>query len=178
MKNKKSFIKYMATLAVIFDKELTDALAEVYWQVLEPFSDEDCDKAFQKVMATSRFWPKPADFLEVLQGTEEEKAVNAWIEVDRAMKRIGTYSSVTFKDHVIHSVIETMGGWISLGETCSSEWKWKQKEFERLYTFMEKRADHPGHLPGLIEIDNQARGFSIEPPVRIGFEERKQLEEG
>ena len=89
------------------------------------------------------------------------------------MRRIGVYESVSFADPVVGSVIETMGGWIRLGDMLQNEEKWKQKEFERLYEILVVNGGHhPKSLPGIMEMENAVRGYKVTvKPVLIGAQQ-------
>lgn len=171
MKDESKFKEYMLVLGEIFDKEITPALTGVYWKTLEHFSDEQCKRAFEQVIQTAKFFPKPAEFIEILEGRAENKAVHAWIEVNEAVRRFGPYQSVKFSDPVIHSVVQTMGGWPKLMDCTMDEWKWRQKEFERLYAVITERdGKHPDHLPGIHELENAEYKGQV---IRIGFEKER-----
>ena len=139
MENKKRFSSMMASLTEIFDKEITRGLSEIYWQTLKPFSDKECEKAFSAIISTCKFFPKPAEFIEILKGSQQESATIAWLKVDKAVRRIGVEASVQFNDPVIHSTIEAMGGWEKLGDALERDWKWVRKEFESLYPIMSRK---------------------------------------
>lgn len=166
MKNEIKFKEYMTMICEMFDKKLSDMMKDLYWKMLEHFTDEQCEKVFQEIILSSKFFPKPADFMEILKGKKQDQATIAWIEVLNAVKRIGNYESVKFADPVIHSVLQVMGGWDQLAATMTTdEEKWKQKEFERLYQVMERRGDHPDHLLGFNELNNS-------PAMIAEYEER------
>ena len=175
MKNKKTFANFILAIGEMFDKDISQALRDIYWKALEPFSDAQCAKAFNAIILSSRFFPKPVDVIEAIRGTGETRAITAWGQVLKAIQAQGAYQSVKFSDPVIHSVVEFMEGWPKLCGTLTDELKWKQKEFERLYKTMEGRGEHAEYLPGIMEIDNGAQGYETEGPVLIGFE-RKQIE--
>jgi hypothetical protein len=61
-----------------------------------------------------RFMPKPADIIRHLCNDKKQRALDAWSQVESAIRHIGRYSSVAFEDHVIHVVIQKMGGWVKL----------------------------------------------------------------
>ena len=67
MKDEKMFNNYMATLGEIFDKKLTKVLTNIYFQALSKFSDEQCKVAFEKIISKSKFFPKPAEILEIME---------------------------------------------------------------------------------------------------------------
>ena len=181
MRDESKFKEYLTALCEIHDKKISPLLASLYWKVLEPFTDEQCEKAFKSLIYESRFFPKPVEFIETIKGTTGDRATTAWLEVLETVARVGHYQSVRFDDPVIHAVIEAMGGWVRLaGDMKADEEKWKQKEFERLYQVLSKnpRDNVPSYLPGLCEIQNAANGYDITSnPVMIG-NERKQLEAG
>jgi hypothetical protein len=179
MKDKKMFGEFILAIGEMFDKDISDVLRQLYWKALEPFTDEQCKKAFNDVILSSRFFPKPIDIIEKIKGTQSNRATEAWIQTLTAIRRIGTYRSVKFSDPVIHAVIEFMSGWPEMGNILVDDEKWKQKEFERLYPIMEARGRCPEYLPGRIEVKNSAHGFldHIPQPVAIGFEDVKRIEE-
>ncbi len=176
MENKVKFAKFMTVISEMFDKKQSKALTEIYWKALEPFTDEQCEKAFNEVILSSRFFPKPVDVIEAIRGTQGNRATEAWIKTLNTIRRIGTYQSVKFDDPVIHAVIEVMGGWSAMGNMLIDDEKWKQKEFERLYPVMESRGNSPIYLPGRIEMENMKTGHLEEIPVPVLIGETEEIE--
>jgi len=171
MKNEIKFMELMTGLGELFDKTISDPLKNIYWKILEPFPDEDCEKAFNQIIATCKFFPKPVEFLEILRGRSEDDSTRAWILVDEAMRKHGNYSSLDFGEPKIHRIVEMLGGWDYLGTITEEEWKWKRKEFESLYQAI-KRPDGPDWVIGICEKANEPRGF--ESPKLISLAEKKQ----
>ena len=68
MKNEVKFKEYMATLCELYDRQISKLLTDLYWKILEPFTDEQCEEAFKEIISSCRFFPKPADFREVILG--------------------------------------------------------------------------------------------------------------
>ena len=178
MKNKKLFREYMVLLGEIHNRELSDLLLDAYWKILEPFSDDACKKSFDQLIAISKFFPKPPDFLEILRGTIQDTAVLAWEKVDSTVKSHGPYVSVKFDDDVIHSCIELMGGWVALCNEDIKNWHWKQKEFVQLYATLSKKNIHPEYLPGIVEKENGPRGLKFPSPVLIGDKKLELMKGG
>lgn len=173
MKNERLFREYMVALSEVHGKVISALLHSIYWKTLEPYTDEECEQAFKELTLSSRFFPKPADFIEVLRGKADDQATRAWIMAIETVRRVGPYQSIRFADPVIHGVLKFMGGWSAAGDWSKDELKWKQKEFERLYAIMAKGGNHPDYLPGVHEIDNAANGYEVKPEVvRIGFDEK------
>jgi len=184
MKNEVKFKEYMATLCELYDRQISKLLTDLYWKILEPFTDEQCEEAFKEIIYSCRFFPKPADFLDVLQGKKQHQATAAWLKVLNAVARIGNYQSVKFSDPVIHSVINAMGGWPQLCMMSNDEVKWKQKEFERLYEVLSERGGkHPEYLPGASEMSNTPEKIAMyeertgknfqQEVIQIGFDDKE-----
>jgi len=179
MKSERLFREHMMALAEIHGKELSALLNSLYWKALEPFTDAECERAFKELIFTAKFFPKPADFLELLRGKREDLGARAWIKVIEAVRRCGNWQSVEFDDPVIHSVFKFWGGWGVTRDWKDKDLKWTQKEFERLYAiFLGENREHPKYLPGDHEIQNAADGYDRAPEiVRIGSDgdEMKQI---
>lgn len=177
MKDQIKFKEYMATLCELHDKTMSKILIDLFWKVLEPFTDEQCEKAFQNVIMTARFFPKPVDMIEVISGKREHESTRAWLTAYDAIVKIGNYGSVKFSDPVIHSVIEFFGGWPKFCEMTNDEVKWKQKEFEKLYQVMSAReGKHPVYLPGTTEIENSREGWVQKVDIiQIGFDDLRLI---
>ena len=171
MKDKKKFREIMAALAEVFDKEISETLLAVYWQVLEPYQDDEALKALNSCLKGCKFFPKPADILEFLQGKVDDRAVQAWEQVDKTMREHGNYVSVDFGDSKIHRVIELLGGWSYLGTLTEDEWKWKRKEFESAYRAIQGNGG-PARVAGLIEQSNAPFGYEGSELVQIGHGKR------
>jgi len=181
-RDAKQFAVIIASLAEVFsDKEPSKNVISLYWMALKEYTIEQIQKAASDIIQGRVYpsMPKPAEIIEAIRGTQGDRATRAWIDVLMAVRRIGTYESVKFKDPVIHAVIEHMGGWTELGNMKIDDEKWKQKEFEKLYPIMEARGRCPEYLPGKLEIYNSANGHPeyIPQPVAIGYENLKRIEE-
>lgn len=177
MKDRKLFLLNMATLGEVFDKQISDTLLEIYWRILEPFDDSQCISAFKRAVIELKFFPKPAELIEILQSKKEFAATNAWIDVLNAVRRIGCYRSVRFADPVIHSVVQIMGGWTRFADMTTDDEKWKQREFEKLYTLLSAQdGRHADYLPGIHESENSNSGWNVEPDiVQIGHTKQPML---
>lgn len=177
MKDATRFKEYMTALCEVHSREpLTFTLNDIYWKTLEPFDDYACESAFKYLLMHTKFFPKPSEFLEILEGNNQDKAMLAWLKVTKAIRRIGTYQSVRFDDPVIHSSIQAMGGWVSFGDVLEKDLPWKQKEFERIYSAIAGRnnGDHPEYLPGRSEMDNVRTGYREfkNEIIEIGFDNK------
>ncbi len=183
MTNDGRFRKNMAGLGETFDKEITEALAIIYWRAFEDWTDDQfkdaCNKYVNKPGTT--FFPRPGQLREVESGNNEAQALEAWEHLQQGIQRAGQYQSVQFQDSRITRVIESMGGWEAV---CLWEYKdlsFRRHEFLRTYAALTGDAGPPRPLAGLIEQDNQGRGYLVSPlePVVVGVRgEQRKIEGG
>jgi hypothetical protein len=159
MKDTKKFAKYMASCAAVFDKEVTDALSEIYWQALQSYSDEDVAAAFEQCIRLCRFFPKPGEIIDRIDGNIGTRTAIAWAKLKETMSQVGAYTSVRFNDPVIHSVVRAMGGWMDICRMDERDFMFREKEFKLLYEGYSRRTEHPEYLCGEVEGKNRQRGF-------------------
>lgn len=168
-----SFIELLTGMAAVHNKNLSKAVIDIYWQALARFTLADVKHALQTHVNHpdgGQFFPKPADIIRLLEGSGSDKASTAWAKVEKAIARIGSYSSVVFDDSLIHAVIEDMGGWIKLCEKTAEKLSFNGLEFQKRYqgflTTPPKR--HPKVLKGRVEADNARNGHKVPPPIFVG----------
>lgn len=130
MKNRKMFTNYMALFAEIFDKEVSIALQKVYWQALEAYSDPECEEAFKKIVATSKFFPKPAEIINAIDSlsSPETAPLIAWGTVMASLE-----SGVEPSDPSTKEAIRRVGGWAWLQSQSYDELHWIEKRFIEHY---------------------------------------------
>lgn len=182
MDNSIIFMEFMTALGEIHNKTLSDITKDIYWKALKPYSDMQCEKAFNLSISTFKFFPKPAELVELIQNEggslEDVAVVQAGIVLEK-IKRVGGYASIQFDDPVTNAVIQTgFGGWPKLcGELLSDQEKWFLKDFARIYqAYSRQGIKQIEHLPGRIEVENSGM---IDAPknnvVQIGAVFKKML---
>jgi hypothetical protein len=175
------FMEMLDATAEQYGKTLSDGLKELYWKGLINYDLAAVQNAFGRHIAnpdTGMFMPKIADIVKMLQGSSQDSAYAAWTKVDKAVRQIGTYSTVIFDDPLIHRVISDMGGWIALGSKKETDWPFLAKEFETRYRGMKQiniPMEYPSVLIGVEEMHNGQQGFRSAPPVLIGNPEKCKL---
>lgn len=170
--DKRVFAAELALTAEVFGEQLSPTRIEAYFLALAEFDVDAVRAALRQSVKVSRFFPKPAEIREVIEGGGlEDKAVLAWSRFLRAVERVGTYQSVDFGDPVLHATVQAMGGWLEqwrLERMDERELGYKRAEFVRLYAALSKRGptlDAPKRLIGQAEASNVARGFLGRDPV-------------
>lgn len=179
--DKPQFAKLMVALGEYYSKEVSDGLIGIYWSGLQHFDLPAVREAMNRHMQNAdsgQFMPKIADISKMLAGTTQDRALQAWSKVDRAVRAVGNYRSVVFDDPLIHRAIQEMGGWVSLGAKSEDEWPFVAKEFEnryRSYAMRSEVPDYPPVLIGIAEAYNEEKGFKSAPPMLIGNSAQAQL---
>ncbi|SCY29729.1 hypothetical protein SAMN05216420_104154 [Nitrosospira sp. Nl5] len=160
-----------------YGRSVSNFALDVWWTALKGHDLGAVVDAFNRHLANpdaGQFPPKPADIIRMLQGSTQDSALRAWVKVDQAVRRIGTYADVVFDDPLIHRVIQDMGGWIALGTKKEDEWPFVAKEFENRYRGFRSRnecPEYPASLVGIATAHNNQKGFKADPPVLIGNEQ-------
>ncbi|CAG2132345.1 DUF6475 domain-containing protein [Cupriavidus numazuensis] len=168
------FTRLVSDVSAFYRQDFSDFAGRVWWQAMQPFDFEAVAEAFNRHCVnpdSGQFMPKPADIIRMLQGSTQDSALVAWAKVDRGLRTVGTYRSVSFDDPLIHRVLTEMGGWIELGRKNEDEWPFVRNEFVNRYRGYKMRSeipDFPPHLVGMAEAQNAKTGFAVEAPLLLG----------
>lgn len=174
----KAFHTLLSGVFSFYRSELTAFALGVWWEAMRPFDFVAVKDALNRHAVNpdnGQFLPKPADVVRLLRGSTIDAALVAWSKVDRAVRHVGPYASVTFDDAVIHRVVSDMGGWIALCGGTDNEWPFKAREFENRYRGYANRPpeEWPRRLMGLEEHENARAGFADGYRlVHVGDEQR------
>ena len=172
MNQRDRFRNIMATLAELAGRELSTSLCDIYWSVLKEYSDQQVEQA---VAAGIKHWdcftygriPSPAEIIAQIHGSLDTEALEAWEQLDLAIRAKGAGCSILFTNAKISRVVVALGGWIEVCKWRTDELPYRRAEFMKLYKAT------PGScrqqvLPGLIELDNHARGYLQHiPPAEV-----------
>ena len=115
------FAQVLQVLAEAMGETLAPARVAIYFKVLSRFEIEALERAAYIHIERSKFFPKPAELIELIEGTIDDKAVLAWSRTLRAIETVGTYESVDFGDAILHATITAMGGW-------TEAWRWERMD--------------------------------------------------
>lgn len=124
MLSKKLFAENMTALGLIHGKEITETLASIYFEILKPFSDGECISAFKTLLTTSKFFPKPADILEIINERKKLNKSESWESVMKDLE-----AGTAPKDPLIMRIIKILGGWEYLQGLGYSDLVWVEKRF-------------------------------------------------
>ena len=180
--DRKRFAAALLAVSEIYGKPFGDAVSRIWWDALQRFDIDAVEAAFKRHIAspdTGQFQPKPADVIRMLEGTSIDVAQVAWAKVDKAVRSVGPYASVTFDDPIIQRVLSDMGGWILLCGKRDDEWPFIANEFRTRYHGYRSKGgaleEFPRVLIGLVESENAQLGYAAREHVLIGDEKKAQL---
>lgn len=175
------FCDLLGIVSEQYGKTISAGAKMLYWQGLIDYDFEAVKQGLYRHIRNpdnGMFMPKIADIIKMLQGSTQDSALLAWAKVDKAVRQIGTGSSVVFDDAIIHKVIADMGGWCSFGSKNENEWPFVAKEFENRYRGYKGRneaGDYQKVLIGHYDAFNAPRGFKHSEPVLIGNKEQAKM---
>lgn len=152
-------IKKLNILCVLFDKEVSEPLQEAYIKILSGYPIDKICNAFDRAMVTCKFWPKPAEIIELIGGNVSDVAEVETGKVLDSIHRYGGGQTIVFDDPVTQAVIKQgFGGWIKLcSELKESEEKWFRKDFINIYKSYHKSGmKEYGKMIGYHDRDNAA----------------------
>lgn len=170
----KSFTDLLSGVMDLYGREVSPFSVRIWWEAMQPYDLPAVSLAFSRHVQnpdSGQFVPKPADVIRMLGGTTQDKALQAWAKVDKAVRHVGTYQTVAFDDPLIHRVLHDMGGWVGLGMKTEDEWPFVQKEFENRYrgfSMRNERPEYPQKLIGISEAENSRSGKPTDPARLIG----------
>lgn len=170
---KQDFAQMLVLIAHIYKQEINQPLMAFLWETLKSYDWLDVNQAFMAHVGDpdcGMYMPKPADIIRRLEGGARENAMNAWAEVDRAVRTVGPYNSVDFIDPIIPAVIRAMGGWIEITKTTDDDWPFRKNYFLELYENYSRKSQLPSHkiLLGMVALSNSNLGVDPPEPVVIG----------
>lgn len=176
MLDRVKFVSLMTGFCELYNKVPSQFLYDIYYEVLKDYSYEQVNKAFMDCIRVYKYnlLPKPAEILEFLEGTRDDKALMAWLQVMEAVQKGGYYASIEFADPIIAHCVQELGGWQWLCCIERKELPFIEKRFMDLYRlFMKRGVQNNIRLIGFIEARNNQLGHfeEIPKPVKIGFME-------
>jgi hypothetical protein len=165
----KRFIANFTGMAEAFGAEITPLKIRIYTMVLQKFTDDRIEQAIMQACATLKFFPKPAEIIELIEGKPSEQALIAWEQLLQTIQKHGSYQSIIFEDGRIAQTVELMGGWLQVCAMTIDETHWRMKDFVKIYQGLPGNIG-PKKVIGRHEQENAAKGFidAIPEPIQIG----------
>lgn len=158
---RTDFIELIVTLAEMFDRQLSDAVADLYLNALQDLTIDELRRACDSASRECKFFPKPVELRELVRDSATERGERAWVLLLEACDKSGD-CSVFFEDNnLAQAMLAMFGGWVaayeSLVHLSPEMMAAKRKEFLTVYRMVEKRvSDTDVRLqPGRHELSNR-----------------------
>jgi hypothetical protein len=158
------FAEIFTTLGEVYGEKLTDGRLRAYFNALADLTIEQVAEAAEKWMNTGRFFPKPVEFREMLVGSTNDQAENAWRTFVKLCVDEGHYPSLQVLDAAFAFAIDHLGGWIAgqakLNQANVQMVRAYEDQFKVSYRLGKTHPDAaPKYFKGQIESENSlARG--------------------
>lgn len=132
----EEFSPCFSVMCEYYGTKFGQGITRLYFESLEHYDIEEFKKACRKITTTRVYptMPKIAEFVEAIEGSLEERAVEAWDEVMSSCAQYGPYRSVSFTDEAINRAVNhIVGGWDKINNCGLDELVWVKKEFLSAY---------------------------------------------
>lgn len=183
MLNEERFFAVMTGLGELYNKKISEFILALYYDIFKDYTIEQFENAVKRCLKDKVYntIPKPAEIIEYLEGTKDDKALTGWLQVQEAIQKGGSWASVEFAEPIISNCVNELGGWLWLCQQPKDQTPFIEKRFMDLYRLLLKRGISKGQkLIGTVEAGNREGGFlnEIPKPLRIGFDDSvKKIEE-
>lgn len=143
-----------------YEKTLPDETVVWYYEDLCMYDLKVIHAALRKHVNTPReckFFPLPGQLKALIEPSNQELASEAWLKLDKMIRTLGRYQSVTLDDETAATVVVAMGGWVQVCSSASDrEHDMKRADFIKRYEALKSRirlddSAVPAKLPGLVE---------------------------
>lgn len=168
--HRKRFAEGMKGMCELHNRVASKPMLKMYFFALAKYDIEDVLRAFVTAVSATKFFPKPAEIIELIQGSPEDVAEVEASKVWEAVCRVGGHKSVVFDNPTTAAVIEYgFGGWVKLcSEMRMDEEKWFRKDFVKTYSaFSRQNVQHFGELAGRAAISNNGHCKPHEEPIAL-----------
>jgi len=160
--DKKAFAIEIYAVAEMCERKVSKELLLMYFNSLIEFDIEQVKLAISKHTKDPKhgsFFPKIADIIRYLPNKEsniEDKALLAWGQIIREMRRVGAYGSLKLDDRQALAAIKSVKSWKDLCMSPEKDLTWIKKEFLANYKVYENTPleSLPSSLAGLEDLKN------------------------
>lgn len=153
-------------LAELHNFKLSELKVELYFKILQRFPGREVAQAIEIALQTTKFFPKPAELVEIIMGSASDRAAIAWNTFLDIVRRIGPSDSVVFEDTRLSAIVDYFGGWEEVHKWKSDELTWRRQEFIKIYASLRQPPPGRRHI-GNIEHQNRVRGFLDHIPETV-----------
>lgn len=105
------------TLLIALGEALGEAISQpridAYFKILKSYDMAQVARAINEAGAGCKFFPKPVELIEMIEGSPDDNAARAWALVCEAVTKHGYYQSLFVEDYAIaFAISRTFEGWV------------------------------------------------------------------
>jgi hypothetical protein len=148
--DRHAFAELLIGIGETYGEAVSDARMEIYYRALEDLSLDAIRHAATVHVRTQKFFPRPVELREAIDGSMDDRAELAWGGLLRVVRSVGYYGNPTWTDLAMErAAMELYGGWKALCERLPAEGPGlivAAKQFKATYAAYarrEARADVP-----------------------------------
>lgn len=182
------FVQALLVLGEVFNEQISEMRMEAYRMALADYDMAAIERACKSAMTSLKFFPKPVELIELIEGNAEDRANQAWGTLYAATTDSG-YSSVRFLDPAAAVAVDAVfQGWIQACQVlsqCSSEMlaHYRNHFIKQYVAARRNRRDVETYRPGLSELSMRVDGewktrmqrAIVQPVLLIGIRETRRL---
>lgn len=143
--DRQAFAELLLGLGETYGEPVSDARMEIYFAALADLDLADVRKAATVLVRASKFFPRPSELREGANGSQDDRAEIAWLDLQRLVRSIGYTGTPDFGGDIAlkRTALQLYGGWVRL---CSSlpadgpELLGVAKQFKAAYRAYDNRA--------------------------------------
>lgn len=136
--DRGQFAGLMVALSETFNEPISEVRADVYFQVLRAFPLETVKAAAYQLLHGAKFFPKPAEFVEVIEGDVADQGEMALARIAEEVRRTGYYGRPRLSEDDGELVRRVWGGWegvcAQLPARGTEAFGWERKRFLEVYS--------------------------------------------
>lgn len=115
------FAEGMLVLSETFNEPVSELRTEGYFEALRDHDINEVNRAIRQAMRACKFFPKPVELRELIDGTTADAAEAAWGTVLREIRRVGYIGTPNLEPRTFKAVCELWGSWQRLCTTLPAE---------------------------------------------------------
>ena len=131
--DRPRFAQLLLALSETFNEPVSDTRLDVYFNTLSDFDIAAVEHAAHQLLRSSTFFPKPAEFVTLLEGDIGDQGELALARISEEVRRVGYYGRPRLSEADTELVRRVWGGWESLCASLpakgTSEFQWERKRF-------------------------------------------------
>jgi hypothetical protein len=120
--DRPAFAELMLGIGEAYGEAVSSARMEIYFAALGDLSLDAIRQAATVHVRTQKFFPRVAELREAIEGSADERADLAWVQLLRLVRRVGYMETPTWEDPTMaRAACDLYGGWRALCERLPGE---------------------------------------------------------